>query len=94
MKAAEKDIHVATLYLDAKLSSEVRHLSTHLTLSPRENDCLSLLASGLQTSQIADRLVLSDSTVTEYIVNARKKLGARTRSEAVAKAVQYGLISL
>ena len=94
LNAVKKDIHVATLYLDAKLSSEVRYPSTHFTLSPRESDCLALLAAGLQTSQIADHLVLSDSTVTEYIYNARKKLGARTRSEAVARAVQYGLISL
>jgi len=90
----KKDIHVASLYLDAKLSSEPKPLPTGFNLSPRERDCLALLAIGLHTSQIADRLVLSDPTVNEYISNARKKLSARTRSEAVARAVQYELISL
>lgn len=93
LQDAASDIHIATLYLDTKLSSKSKHLSTDPSLSPRERDCLTLLAIGFQTSQIADRLVLADSTVSEYILNARKKLGARTRSEAVALAVQNRLIA-
>lgn len=94
LNAASSDIHVASLYLHTRLEDIVSEKTDAPVLSPREQDCLLLLAHGCQTAQIADRLALSDATVNEYIRNARKKLKARTRSEAVARAVQAGLVSL
>lgn len=94
LDAACSDVHVASLYLHTRLEDIVTEQHDGPALSPREQDCLLLLARGYQTAQIADRLVLSDATVNEYIANARKKLKARTRSEAVARAVQAGLVSL
>ncbi len=94
LSQSSTDLHIASLYLHNKLSN-MNDSSIHApVLSPRERDCLALLAQGLQTSQIADRLVLADATVSEYICNARVKLNARTRSEAVARAVQLGCIKL
>jgi PAS domain S-box-containing protein len=57
------------------------------TLSPREREVLALLARGLTGEQIADRLVLSPETVRTHIRNAREKLGASTRVEAVTMAL-------
>jgi PAS domain S-box-containing protein len=57
------------------------------TLSPREREVLSLLARGLTGEQIAERLVLSPETVRTHIRNAREKLGASTRVEAVTMAL-------
>lgn len=57
------------------------------TLSPREREVLGLLARGLTGEQIADRLVLSPETVRTHIRNAREKLGASTRVEAVTMAL-------
>jgi PAS domain S-box-containing protein len=57
------------------------------TLSPREREILALLARGLTGEQIAERLVLSPETVRTHIRNAREKLGASTRVEAVTMAL-------
>ena len=57
------------------------------TLSPREREVLSMLARGLTGEQIAERLVLSPETVRTHIRNAREKLGASTRVEAVTMAL-------
>jgi PAS domain S-box-containing protein len=56
-------------------------------LSPREREVLSFLARGLTGEQIAERLVLSPETVRTHIRNAREKLGASTRVEAVTVAL-------
>lgn len=57
------------------------------TLSPREREVLSLLARGLTGEQIAEHLVLSPETIRTHIRNAREKLGASTRVEAVTTAL-------
>ncbi len=65
-----------------------------IELSPRERECLLWVAKGFRTDQISDRLYLTNDTINEYISNARKKLTAKTRSEAVARALSLGLINL
>jgi DNA-binding NarL/FixJ family response regulator len=59
-------------------------------LSSRESEVLGLLAEGLTGEQIAKRLVLSPETVRTHVRNAMEKLGARTRVEAVVKAIDLG----
>jgi DNA-binding CsgD family transcriptional regulator len=61
-------------------------------LSSRERQVLALIAAGAQTAEIADRLTVSERSVREYVARARRKLGARTRSDAVARAVTSGLL--
>lgn len=63
-------------------------------LSPRERDVLALLAHGNQTNRIAERLNISDVMVSKHFANARKKLGASTREQALALAMAGGVISL
>lgn len=60
------------------------------SLSSREAEILGLLADGLTGEQIAKRLVLSPETVRTHIRNAMEKLEARTRVEAVVKAIDQG----
>jgi DNA-binding NarL/FixJ family response regulator len=57
------------------------------TLSRRESEILAMLAQGLTGEEIAKRLVLSPETVRTHIRNAMEKLDARTRVEAVVKAL-------
>jgi DNA-binding NarL/FixJ family response regulator len=57
------------------------------TLSRRESEILTMLAEGLTGEEIAKRLVLSPETVRTHIRNAMEKLDARTRTEAVVKAL-------
>lgn len=61
-------------------------------LSERERQILGLLAGGESGAQIAERLVLSSETVRTHIRNAMAKLGASSRAQAVALAVQRGEI--
>lgn len=61
-------------------------------LSAREKECLLWLTHGLKTKEIADRLSVSDATVNFHIANAKAKLGADTREQAVAKAIMAGII--
>jgi DNA-binding NarL/FixJ family response regulator len=56
-------------------------------LSSRESQALAMLAQGLTGEQIARRLVLSPETVRTHVRNAMEKLDARTRTEAVVKAL-------
>jgi DNA-binding CsgD family transcriptional regulator len=62
-------------------------------LTKREREILGLLAEGLSGAQIAGELVLSPETVRTHVRNAMAKLGASTRSQAVALALKGNEIS-
>src|SRR5512136_2136833 len=63
-----------------------------LELTEREREVLVLMAKGLNNSQIADQLVISASTTKFHVSNILTKLGASTRTEAVALAVRNHLV--
>jgi DNA-binding CsgD family transcriptional regulator len=64
-----------------------------LPLTEREREVMTLVASGLQSSDMAERLFLSPETVKSHVQNAMGKLGAHTRAHAVAIALVTGQIS-
>jgi len=53
-------------------------------LTPREKQILALVVMGYTNREIADQLVLAESTVKSHLFSAFRRLGVRTRSEAVA----------
>ena len=55
------------------------------TLSEREIEVLDLAGRGMTNKEIAEELALSPHTIARHLVNARTKLGAANRAEAVAK---------
>ncbi|MDE3137229.1 MAG: response regulator transcription factor [Acidobacteriota bacterium] len=63
-------------------------------LSPRESEVLALLAQGLPNKIIADRLGISGHTVKFHVSTILSKLGASSRTEAVAKGFKDGLLVL
>ncbi len=80
-------------YFDPSFSpKEVDGGAPEKTLSGRETEILALLARGLTGEEIAQRLVLSPETVRTHVRNAMGKLEARTRTEAVVKALERGEI--
>jgi DNA-binding NarL/FixJ family response regulator len=60
-------------------------------LTPRERDVLEALAAGATTTQIADRLGLSDKTVRNHLSNIFSKLRVTNRTQAVIEARAHGL---
>ncbi|WP_369696868.1 response regulator transcription factor [Streptomyces sp. XD-27] len=61
-------------------------------LSPREVDVLACVASGATNAAAAERLGLRPETVKSYLRSAMRKLGARTRLQAVVEARRAGLL--
>jgi two-component system, NarL family, response regulator LiaR len=63
-----------------------------VVLTPREREVMNLLVQGLTNTEIADRLVVSLSTVKTHVSSIISKLGASTRTEAAAIAVRDHLL--
>lgn len=56
------------------------------TLSPRERDVLQLMAHGASNQAVARTLIISPATAKKHVSNILRKLGARNRTQAVARA--------
>ncbi|MFD4574459.1 response regulator transcription factor [Streptomyces sp. NPDC058417] len=63
-----------------------------VTLAPRELDVLACVAAGATNAAAGARLGLRAETVKGYLRSAMRKLGARTRGEAVVSARRAGLL--
>jgi len=61
-------------------------------LTDREQQVLALVADGLPTREIGDELHYSERTVKKVLGDVVVKLGARSRSQAIARAVHQGII--
>jgi DNA-binding NarL/FixJ family response regulator len=83
------------MYIDPALA-DVLIRSTparDLGLTPRERDVLRLLADGHSNESIGRELFISPDTARTQLGTAMAKLGASTRTQAVAKALREELIS-
>jgi PAS domain S-box-containing protein len=63
-------------------------------LSPREVQVLEQLALGYRGTEIAETLGISPDTVRVHVRNAMRKLGARTRAQAIGIAMSKGIVTL
>lgn len=57
-------------------------------LTTREIETLQWLASGLQNSEIAEKMNIAIVTVSKHLASARQKLNAKTREQALAIAIR------
>ena len=77
-------------YVDPALRGGPRRRGS---LTERELDVLRLLAEGLPHEEIGRRLGIGSETVRTHLRKASERLGASTRTQAVATALRLGLIS-
>jgi DNA-binding NarL/FixJ family response regulator len=63
-----------------------------VVLTPRELDVLRLVAEGLSNREIGVRLHLGEATVKTHLLTAFPKLGAKSRTGAVTRARDLGLL--
>ncbi len=63
-------------------------------LSPREEELLQHIADGLATSEVAEKMFISQKTVKNHLASIYEKLQARDRTQAVLMAVKMGIVKL
>ena len=84
------------LYVDPVLAAALatnRRGDERRALSAREREVLRLLAEGGSYAEIGSQLFLSPDTVRAHAQRAMTKLGARTRTQAVAVAMRQAMIA-
>jgi DNA-binding NarL/FixJ family response regulator len=88
------DFDRLVLIINARLAGVARAklLPRHMKLNDREVEALTWAARGKKSADIAVELSLTKRTIDFHIDNARIKLRAATRTEAVIKAATLGLI--
>jgi DNA-binding NarL/FixJ family response regulator len=79
-------------YVDPALAGSLLRRDSPTHLSRREAEVLTLLAEGLSYDEIASQLGLRAETVRTHMRRAAERLGAATRTQAVAAALRGELI--
>ncbi len=62
------------------------------SLSERELEVLRLIASGLTNAEAGRKLFIAPSTVKKHLENIYDKLDTRSRTQAIARAREIGLL--
>jgi NarL family two-component system response regulator LiaR len=94
---AIRDAHAGRPTLAPEAAQALIHKATQpqepgFDLTPREREVLALMIEGLSNPQIADRLVVSRSTVKFHVSSILSKLGVTSRTEAVSLALKQNLV--
>lgn len=81
-----------TMLATYRSSLPAASVATGPELTAREQRVLALVADGLPTREIGEELHYSERTVKKVLGDVVVKLGARSRSQAIARAVRQGII--
>jgi LuxR family quorum sensing-dependent transcriptional regulator len=76
-----------------QLASEHSTIEHRPELTPREKECMRWAAAGKSEWEISQILGISEHTSEKHLLNAKSKLGAANRVQAIAEAIRHGYIS-
>jgi LuxR family quorum sensing-dependent transcriptional regulator len=82
-------ISSAVFFAAEALEPVARAVANRGAFTPRELDCIALLANGLTDAEIAKALGLSRETIVSHMENARRKVGAKSRAHLLSIAMRY-----
>lgn len=92
--AAVSHSYISPLSFSGKgLSAALLRKENGFGLTPRELEVLALLPKGNSSAQIAAELFISEATVKTHLSSIYRKLSVANRSQAVAHAINHGLVS-
>jgi NarL family two-component system response regulator LiaR len=96
IKSGESVLHpkIIAKLLKRAMAAPVEQHKTSEILSEREAEILKLVALGMINKDIAERLFLSERTIKAHLTNIFNKLNVASRSEAIVKGLQWGLVTL
>lgn len=90
--------HVLEAFRNASLFSEVAKddvaVETFAPLSPREQEILEAIASGLTNRGVAELLGINEQTVKNHVTSILRKLAVNDRTQAVLQAIRRNWVSL
>jgi len=87
-----RTVHQGGTWVSPAVASKLVARMTRVQLTLREMAVLRLVAGGKSNREIGETLSISEGTVKIHLTHLFEKLGATSRTEAVAKAVERGLI--
>ncbi|MEK6748940.1 MAG: LuxR C-terminal-related transcriptional regulator [Pseudomonadota bacterium] len=90
LRAVIPHLHAAL----TRCAARMRSGRAVVDLTGREREILQWILAGKTSWEISRILAISQRTVTYHVQNAMSKLGASTRSQAVANAARMGLLQL
>ena len=96
IKSGESVLHPAIIakLLKRAMQAPVEEHKPSDILSERESEVLRLVALGMSNKDIAEKLFLSERTIKAHLTNIFNKLNVASRSEAIVKGLQWGLVTL
>ena len=96
VKSGESVLHpkIIAKLLKRAMTAPVKERKASDLLSERELEVLRLVALGMSNKEIAEKLFLSQRTVKAHLTNIFNKLNVASRSEAIVKGLQWGLVTL
>ena len=90
--ACVRTVHQGGTWVSPTVASKLVARLTRVQLTQREMSVLRLVAAGKPNRDIGESLNISEGTVKIHLSHLFEKLGATSRTDAVAKAAERGLI--
>ena len=96
IRAGESVLHpnIIARLLKRATVAPVREKKAQGLLSDRESEVLRLVALGITNKDVAEELSLSQRTIKAHLTSIFNKLNVASRSEAIVKGLQWGLVAL